>query len=738
MRHVIVISALLTGGLLISAASAQQSEININIDPDASPRVEFAAGRLRDAISGAGRNCRIVKSSRSSEADLSVVVGTLGKSSVIDSLVTGSAPGTAAELQRPESFIVQSNDKITFVAGADDSGTLYGSLELASRITAAGKLPADLRIADGPKLSARATCIGMQKTEYLPGRKIYEYPYTPELFPFFYDQQQWIEYLDFLLENRMNGLYLWSGHPFASLVKLKDYAYAVEVPEETFARNVETFKYITTEADKRGIKVFQSFYNIFVSKPFADKHGIDTQHAEPTPLLADYTRKSIAEFVKTYPNVGLLVCLGEALRGKDNQSYWLREVILPGVNDGVAAAGLAEQPPVVIRAHTVENNPEIISSAWEDYGNLGTMTKFNGESLTTYQERGKYQKLHQTLSEQSSLHIANVHILANLEPFRYGAVRFIRESVHSFKPRLGAEGLHLYPLSYWDWPNVPERDPAFSTQIERDWLWFEAWAYYAWNPDRDPAEEDRHWIGRLKQVYGTEAAAVKILQAYNDAGECAPRILRRFGITGGNRQTMSLGMTLHQFTDPDQYRPWKDLWESDSPPGERLQEYVRKEWEGQPHIGETPPGIIEEIERFSQSAVDAIDRAAAHVTNNRGEFERLRNDIHCIRAMSRNYAAKAQAAMRVLRYRQSGDTNDMREAVRFLESSLAEYQKLTELTKDTYRHSQSMKTTHRKIPLIGGIDGKPAYFHWTQLLDVYQTELSEFKAMVASLPAKAP
>lgn len=28
----------------------------------------------------------------------------------------------------------------------------------------------------------RGSCIGMQKTAYLPGRDVYEYPYTPETF----------------------------------------------------------------------------------------------------------------------------------------------------------------------------------------------------------------------------------------------------------------------------------------------------------------------------------------------------------------------------------------------------------------------------------------------------------------------------------------------------------------------------------------------------------------------------
>src|SRR5439155_12196277 len=125
-------------------------------------------------------------------------------------------------------------------------GTLYGCLELARRVREAKQLPADLHFTDAPAFVLRGTCIGMQKPYILPGRKVYEYPYTPELFPFFYDKSFWQEYLDFLADNRMNVLFLWSGHPFASLVKLPDYPYALEVSEELYQKNVEMFRYITT------------------------------------------------------------------------------------------------------------------------------------------------------------------------------------------------------------------------------------------------------------------------------------------------------------------------------------------------------------------------------------------------------------------------------------------------------------------------------------------------------------
>jgi len=732
------LSVALFFSLFACQAHAKKSETAICVSHEAAPRVQFGANRLYEVLDASGLRCRVVRSNKTSDLGPSVILGTIGKSPAIEGLVRGGRLDVKDSLAGKEAFLIDATPDQIVVVGSDDSGTLYGCLELGERVRREKRLPRKLRFADAPKLSMRGTCIGIQKTEYLPGRKVYEYPYTPETFPFFYDKEQWKKYLDFLVENRMNTLYLWNGHPFASLVRLKDYPYAVEVSGETFARNVEMYNYITTEADRRGIWVIQMFYNIIVSKPFAERHVIDTQHRASTPLLADYTRKSITEFVRTYPNVGLLVCLGEALTGRDNQLYWLKEVIIPGVKEGLSAVGKVELPPIILRAHHIEGNLDIVSATLPFYENLFTMTKFNGESLTTYEERGRYQQIHQLMSRLGSTHIANIHILANLEPFRYGSVRFVKKCVQSFKPRLGADGLHLYPLAYWDWPKVPDKNLVLSTQIERDWIWFEAWAYYAWNPDRQSEEENLHWLSRLTELYGSENAAELILAAYNDAGECAPRILRRFGITGGNRQTMSLSMTLHQLTDPNLYHPWKDLWESDSPPGERLHEYVKKEWEGKAHKGETPPQIIEEVERFSKSAVDAIEAAAPHVTKNRKEFERLRNDIHCIRAMSRNYCAKAKAAMHVLRYRLSEDIDDMRKAAAYLEESFAEYEELVALTKDTYRYAQTLQTAHRKIPIIGNVEGRPVNYHWSQLETVYRKELKDFKIRVAFLENPEP
>src|SRR5690606_8467750 len=158
------------------------------------------------------------------------------------------------------------------------------------------------------------------------------------------------------------------------------------------------------------------------------KHGLKTQERNRviTPLISDYTRKSIAAFVEKYPNVGLLVTLGEAMEGVgQDDSDWFTKTIIPGVKDGLNAIQSALEPPIILPAPDTDA-PAVMRAALPLHQNLYTSAKFNGEALTTYEARGKWAELHQTLGSIGTVHIQNVHILANLEPFRYAAPDFIQ------------------------------------------------------------------------------------------------------------------------------------------------------------------------------------------------------------------------------------------------------------------------------------------------------------------------
>lgn len=625
--------------------------------------------------------------------------------------------------------------KLCVVAGGDFTGALYGCLELCRRIEKEGEIPSVLAFLDAPVYKLRGSVVGLQKTKLEPPRLTYEYPITPDRFPWFYDKELWQKYLDMMLENRCNVLYIWTGHPFSSLVKVADYPEALEVTEEEYKKNREVFEWLTREADKRGIWVVLKFYSIHIPLPFAEHHNLELLQSSIHPLVADYTYQSIVEFIKSFPHIGLMVCLGEALRGDQNKEDWFLKTVIPAVNEGIRQAELTEVPPLILRGHDCQAE-RIMDKAVHAYSNLYTQWKFNGESLTSYYPTGKWQEKHRKMTAHGQTHIMNVHVLANLEPFRFAATGFIQKCMQAGIHRLGTSGLHLYPLFFWDWPYAADKTEPRIYQLDRDWMWYQAWMRYAWNPDYDETTEKGYWMEQLEEFFGCDAhTAAHIWKALEQIGECTPRILRRVGITEGNRQTMALGMTMSQLTNVKKYRPNYELWKSVSTPGEQPDDYVKRELSGEPHFGETPVEMTEDVLEFSKKALDEILLAKAGITKNEEEFARYVTDIEAIRLICENYAKKIDAAVNVLTYKYTmdeelkGNLSLLEEAEKDLKESLEIYRKLAALTEKTYLYANSMQTPQRKIPFPNG----ETFGHWQQCLPMYEKEYEAFSRHVAEM-----
>ncbi len=717
---------------------SQKPPINLYVPEGTHVRQAFGIGKLKKSIEKAGYQVIVQKTIPRMAKPTDIVVGQ-SDLKAMQALAVHYRIALSTQ-EKKEAFQLKKTTRTPcLLIGKDDSGVLYGCLELAARIKEAGALPEEMNVDEQPEMVLRGTCVGLQKPALLPDREVYEYPYTPESFPWFYDKVLWIKYLDMMLENRYNSLYLWNGHPFASLVRLKKYPYAVEVDEATFAKNEEMFRFLTQEADKRGIWVIQMFYNIIVSKPFAEHHHLKTQDRNRpiVPVIADYTRQSIAAFVEKYPNVGLLITLGEAMEGVGRDDVdWFTKTILPGVKDGLKALGKTTEPPIVLRAHDTDA-PRVMKEALPLYKNLYTMAKYNGEALTTYTPRGSWAELHRSLSRIGTVHIGNVHLMSNLEPFRYSSPDFIQKCVQAMHRVYEANGLHLYPqASYWDWPYTADKTPQRLLQLDRDDMWYKTWARYAWNSKRERKGEQAYWQNYLGQKFGLPSEqAQNILQAYEETGEIAPKLLRRYGITDGNRQTLTLGMLMTQLINPYRYGLFTMLYESEAPEGEMLIEYAEKESKGQKHVGETPVQVANEVVEHSNKALAALNGTALLPAKNQEEFARLKNDVFCYHALAHFFAEKVNASLEVLRYKYSNDLKDLEKALPHLEQSVKHYTDLANATKTTYLYANSMQTKQRKIPMRGA---DATFIHWTEMLPVYQKELDRFRFVIDSLKHVSP
>ena len=638
--------------------------------------------------------------------------------------IAGGAPA--------EGFTIEKKGKKITITGNDGPGVIYGVNRLKEYYLMNRSYEGLTTITEAPEMVLRGACVGLQKTVYLPGHRVYEYPYTPENFPWFYDKALWIKYLDMLAADNMNTVYLWNGHPFASLVKLDDYPFAPEVDDATMQKNQDMFSFLVDEADRRGIRVIQMFYNIILSKPFADHYGLKTQDRNRpiTPLISDYTRKSIAAFVQKYPKVGFLVCLGEAMATIEDDVTWMKETIIPGIKDGLKASGRTDEPPIILRSHDTDG-PLVLKESLPLYPNIYTMSKYTGESLTTYEPGGPWGETHRQLAEAAPVHIDNVHILANLEPWRWSSPAFTQKTVQAMHRVHHSKGLHLYPqASYWDWPYTADKlaDGSRQLQIDRDWMWYKVWGRYAWNSNR--GEDKDYWLQQLSVYYGIKHdAARQILEAYDESGEIAPKLLRRFGITEGNRQTLLLGMKMSELVNPYKYTIYPGFYESCGPQGEKLIEYVEKEWKQQAHVGELPLDIVNQCVAHGEKALAAISSVNG-VTRHSHEFLRLQNDMRCYDLFARSFRAKVLAAQQVLNYKWSKNVEYLDAAVPLLEISLENWRKLAAVTAETYLYANSMQTAQRRIP-VGGDNG--SFKTWTDMLPVYEEELEALKLNIAQL-----
>ena len=101
---------------------------------------------------------------------------------------------------------------------------------------------------------------------------------------------------------------------------------------------------------------------------------------------------------------------------------------------------------------------------------------------------------------------------------------------------------------------------------------------------------------------------------------------------------------MSQLVNPYKYTIYPGFYESCGPEGEKLIEYVEKEWKKQPHVGELPLDIVAQVVEHGDKAVAAIDKAAAAVTRNKEEFGRLQNDMHCYREFAYAFNLKVKAA----------------------------------------------------------------------------------------------
>jgi hypothetical protein len=656
----ILVAAVLQGGALAG---------RVEVPARAGPAIRYGAGRLQNAMDAARSN-------------LTVVI---------------SEPGG---LSSPEGFTINFAPRGAVLSGGDDAGLLYGALELAERIRNGERLT---DMADAPAMAERISQIAFTPGRWGTWRR--STPVAPPYFEWFYNRALWVRVLDNLAENRINGLCIWTQHVFSSFVSLPEFPEDLEVNGAQLAANRAQLRWLGEEAARRNIRIIWQTYVITLSRKFEAAHRAELSGAGGLVLAQRYTAAWIEQFLTDYPDMRLMITPAEdgfqpAAVGTHGglRAGVLRDMVFPALSRIRDRSG--ESPALYLRIYGL-NMDATVREIIPFYKPLITMWKYTSE---TYASLAPYPS-HAPALAVSPAHIANIHTVQNLKPFRWASPEFVRASCrHMLKQ--GFRGVHFYS-QWYDWPYSGDRVAPKLLQIDRDWMWFAMWGRYTWNPDRPKDDEELYWSNRIAERFGMPAASARrMLQAYESAGWIAPNLTREFwlggevgediwkydgpgtlikGNAGGDYHIWAAGARLDQMVyAPGIHSCGTDgVWRPMPEPLLTIRRMADQMAHGETISGRTPLMVADEEREHARVALGAARAAAPSATSGRAELERILADMQMIAWMADFYAAKAEAALwqRVWVAKRSSGKNDPAAGGRCLEAlrrSLNTYRQLAE------------------------------------------------------------
>ena len=267
---------------------------------------------------------------------------------------------------RPESFAILGVGGETHVIGRDETGALYGALELAERLRdeGAGCLP------------PRAPITGSPRTPIRGANLFVALPEGEDLEPswWFTDERFWGTYLDLLARARFDFLDLQGMYDVASARFPNALLYFAEsesfpsvgAPPAIRERNLAMLRRVVSMARARGIRV-GLLSNRADTSLVADGDGALTSEDD----LARYEREASADLARRAPG---LARLGFRIGESKEPARFYRTSLVEGARAGAPAIGLTTRT-------WLTDKPEIVGLAEAAHGDLWVEAKYNGEQI---------------------------------------------------------------------------------------------------------------------------------------------------------------------------------------------------------------------------------------------------------------------------------------------------------------------------------------------------------------------
>ncbi len=697
-----LIPALLLGGL-ITVGAVRAEQVYLLHDPEL-PQAAYAARRLSAALVKEGHTVLSQRNGYERLISLAVHPHRLD----------------------PEAFAIVPEDRVITVYGGDLRGMIYGALELAEMLRNGADLARIPAMEEKPHLEFRGIKFNLPWETYRPSSALDQHYATAR------DLKFWEAFLDMMVENRFNVISLWNMHPFTFMVRPRNFPEASPWTDEEFAEWQRLYRGIFAMAKERGLDTYLVHWSIFVSRQFAEAHGVAKENFYPhyyvdgdtSEIVRRYIRESVEQVLEEYPDLdGIGISHGEGMGGMTplERQAWMDDVIIAGMLNADRRSKLIHRVPFSsgttsgpgVSAHVEEVTRAAMEKLGDRFdGPIWAEMKFNWSHAHSTPKLVKVHggKLGDTyfVPEPKNYKITWMARNEDFFALRWGVPGFIRQHIalngsasHVGGYFIGSE-CYIPALDYFTAVDGPV---DWTWAFQRQWLFYKLWGRLLYNP----ATPDAVFQAEFNRRYGP--AGNNLLQAYALASATQLRLNSLFDtrwdftLYGEGFLALQGDYTKYISVEALIGQPTMD------PAYVSVADYVQTVQQGGAFAADrmTPPGLADLLERDCREALRLVQGVDT------GGDTSLRYEVGDVQAWSQlglHLAEKLRGAVRLQTYLKSGDEAEKRAAIAHLERALGHWDEVVRITRPLYR---DMPLTHYNHNFF--VPNDDNLFHWALIRD---------------------
>lgn len=677
--------------LLLSTYANASVKITVKADLT-NPNIQFAFNNIKQSLSEKGIE---LQSTEDKNANIVFVV----------------KPGTEGINEEGFKLKKMGNKKYEIIA-SDNSGAMYGGLELAEQIKSFG-FKGVKEVSQNPYMKLRGVKINIPLDARTP-------TYTQmgdagqHNIPVMWDMKFWKEYIDGLARNRYNFISIWSLNCFPSMVrtpgyedialdnvlrstgKLKD-RYELKgtdfggpeildsteiVVKITMDEKMEFWRNVMKYAKDRNVKFYILNWNIYSYGIFG-KHGITNELNNE--VTKDYFRKSVTAMFRAYPDLaGFGLTTGENMNPKDpmDAEKWVFETYGQGILD--AAAEMPNRKFTLIHRQHWTNAEQVKSSFGPVIANK------NIDLIFSYKYAGahaysttKHDFCEDFVKDIQPAGIKTIWTIRNDDNymFRWGAPDFVREFNQNY-PKEVSLGYYM-GSDQWVWgKDFISKDPEVLGTLENQKHWYSwmLWGRLGYNPDLS-----NNQIIQIIHNRFPETDATKLFTAWQAASMTYP-VTTAFHFFGHDMQWYIEGCMSEPRSARNKsgFHNVERFISSEQHPlsgYQSISDFVKMTKSGEKTDLKTPFQVAEILHSNSKKALEIREQLSGAKDP---ELRRTLIDIQLMALLGEYYALKIEAATNIALYNDNKIEKFQKAAIEELTKAFDIWKSYAGLTKQQY------------------------------------------------------